>query len=518
MQTQVFLNVRRPSPRASTAAGPSRLRASVVERALRSSRSAIANPGAAFVRQGAGDPGLRARLVDAVDQAVVAVGPDGSVVAMNLAAEVLYRCSAAWAEGRPAGDVLSWDLDDTVAAERLRCAPEASPWTGDVVIHGSEPRTVSMTITPVRVGGEVAAMAVTACETLERDAAREALHHHLTHDETTGLPNRRGVIARIDEVIDEYAASGNPIVVIRLDLDGLRTISDAFGESAACGVTRSVAEAVGRAVHRGDVVARASDASLVVCCPHLTGEEQARELADRLRSVVSHPVVTGATRASLRAAAGIVVDDGDTCPDELLHRADIAVAHEHDLGRNETTVYDHALRGQILRQVDVEALIRRALATGEVSLAYQPVVSLPDQAIVGAEALLRMTDDAGEPVPPPEVIGIAERTGLIAGLGLVILRTACKEAARWQRLHPERPLGVAVNVSASQLEDDAFPEHVEAALRASGLHPARLTLEMTETVLMADSARSTRQLARLKMIGVHLSADDFGPATAPSPT
>lgn len=508
METPVFLT---RSPMWSRSKAVADLRSTVGRPAGRPNLISVSEgDDARSMRLSGGTLLLRAHLLDAIGEAVVAIDADGAVLCMNAAAEELYGCSSTWAEGRTAVDILAWDLPDDIVARMVRCSPDATEWTGDVVVRSEAPRRVCVAIAPVRVAGDVVAMVATARDDGERQIARAALLRHLTHDEGTGLLNRKGAVARIDELLRERVAEDRPMVVIRFDLDGLRPISEAFGEEAARTVNRSVAHDVARAAHTGDIVARTSDASLLVCCPHLTGEPQAIELVDRLRQIATRPVAIDGNRVALRAAAGIVVDHEGALAEELLHRADIAVAHQREHGRTDATVYDDTLRHQILRQVDIEGMVRRAIATDEVALAYQPVVRIADQVIVGAEALLRMADGAGAPVAAPEVVGVAERTGLISDLGLVILRTACREAARWQHEHPERPIGVAVNVSASQLDDDAFPEHVAAALHATGLDPARLTLEMTEDVLMADSARSARQLARLKMIGVHLSADDFG--------
>jgi diguanylate cyclase (GGDEF)-like protein/PAS domain S-box-containing protein len=508
METPVFLN-EPPTAGPVPASAPS-LRRNEVHRTVWPDLTAVRGLVPDRPRSaGGGTVLLRAQLIDAIDDAVFAVDPDGAVLFMNAAAERLYGCSAAWAEGRIATDVLAWDLPDDIIASMVRCTDRASTWTGDLGLRSERPSRISVTIAPLHIAGATAAMVASARDTSERDGARAALHHRMTHDAATGLSNRQGAAQRLEELVDAHDGT-TAMTVIRLDLEGLRSVSEAFGEPASCEVIKAVAHAVARSAHTGDIVARASDASFTICCPHLAGEAQAHDLAERLRQVATHPTPVGGTRVALRAAAGIVVDREGTRSEELLHRADIAASHQRERGRSESTLYDDALRQHILRQVDLEALIRRAIATGEVGLAYQPVVQLSDQTVVGAEALLRMVDDRGAAVPPPDIIRIAERTGLISDLGLVILRTACSEAARWQREHPERPIGVAVNVSASQLDDDGFPDEVERALRASGLDPARLTLEMTETVLMADSDRSTRQLARLKMIGVRLSADDFG--------
>lgn len=452
---------------------------------------------------------LRAHLVDAVGEAVVAIGPDGRVVYVNPPAEELYACSAGDALGRPASDVLGWGLPDDVVARMVTCDHDAVTWTGDLTLRDGA--TACITVAPVRIAGEVVAMVASAADTTERDLAQAALLHQSLHDEVTGLPNRRGLVARIDGALERHDFGASSIGIIRLDIHDLRTVSDSFGQMAASRVMETVSRSIAGAAHTGDVVARISGASFGILCPHVRRSSTATQLADRLRAVARQPVAVGANSVTLGASAGIASStEGTEGAEELLQRANIALSHARELGRDESWMYDDEFRLQLLRQLELEALIRRAIALGEVTLGYQPIVRLHDQAIMGAEALLRMQDDQGEAISAFELVTVAERAGLIGDLGRLVLRTACREAARWQRQHPERFLSVSVNVSATQLNDARLPDDVEAVLKTTGLDAGRLNLEMTETVLMADSTWSIRQLARLKMSGVRLSADDFG--------
>ena len=454
---------------------------------------------------------LRAQVLEAVREAVVAVGPDGTILHVNPPAEQLYGCRAEDAVGRPAAEVLTWDLPRGELSELLACVDGAEPWTGDIALRGVAAGTVTVTLSPVVVDGHVVAVAASAIDATERDAARAALLHLSMHDEVTGLANWRNLFDVVSAGLEQHDFAEGPLSVIRLDLDGLTLVNDAFGHVAADEAIGILAGTVAHAAHRGDLVARISTASFGVYCPHAADEAVAERYADRLREVVRRPRVVGMARLAFQASAGLATSiDGAERADELLQQADIALSRAKEQGTLDTCVYDDALRRQLLDQLELEARIHHTIEAQHVDLGYQPIVGLGHGRIVGAEALLRMTDDDGAPLNAFEVVEVAERYGLIEDLGLLILRTACTEAARWQREQPSRRISISVNVSASQLADDAFPSHVDAALADAGLDPDRLILEITESVLMADSERTIRQLARLKMSGVRISADDFG--------
>ncbi|MCU1354105.1 MAG: hypothetical protein JWM05_3314 [Acidimicrobiales bacterium] len=258
----------------------------------------------------------------------------------------------------------------------------------------------------------------------------------------------------------------------------------------------------------------------VVCTFRDVSAERAalshRALHEARRAAVARPVTIGGHDLLLRASAGVVLDaSAELDADELLQRADTALVRAKAAGKDATRLWDDAMRRQLLRRIELEAVVRRAVALGEVTLEYQPIVQLEDQAIVGAEALLRMTDEHGTPIPAIEVIEAAESCGSIVGLGLLILRTACAEAARWTRVRPGLDLTMAVNLSALQLADANLPDLVAGVLRAAGLEPDRLCLEITESVLMDDTELTGRRLAQLKSLGIHLSADDFGTGYSP---
>jgi len=454
----------------------------------------------------------RASLLDAVGEAILVLDPDGQVFYLNRAAEELYGWSAEEALGQSTNAVAPSNLGREEVRSILDRVRGGEDWTGEVVItrRGGRRFPAQVNVSALCESGQVVALVASAVDRTDRAVAEAEATHHATHDGLTGLRNRVSLLDAIDHDLSARGELG-AVAVALVDLDGFRQHNEAYGLPAGDQLLRDCAAVLTRAAHGGDTVARYSGASFAVCCPHLHDESEAQTFADHIRRSVGRPMLVDDLEIRLRSTVGVALDGWDAVgAAEIVRAAEMALQRAKDAGRNQTLVYDDAMRAEVQHQVQIEHLVRRAVAIGEVALAYQPVTNLADQEVVGAEALLRMTDDDLSAIPPPAAIAAAERCGLGDEFGTLVLRTACAEAARWQRQLPERTLTVSVNLSAGQLRDRQLPDHVRAALEDSGLDPSRLGLEVSEGVLMQDVTRAVRQLARLRTLGVRLSADDFG--------
>jgi diguanylate cyclase (GGDEF)-like protein len=353
-------------------------------------------------------------------------------------------------------------------------------------------------------------MVINARDVSERARAAEALRRQAMHDALTDLPNRTLFLDRVNHALSRSARTGVGIAVLFLDLDNFDSVNRAFGRHGGDEVLVAVAGLLEAAVRSGDTVAALGGDEFVVCCEAVVDEGEAKALADRLVSAISIPFGADGRQVQVTASIGIALSgrDGSETADSLLRDADAAMYQAKQRGRNRSEVFDPALRAKAAARSDAAAALRLGLERDEITVHYQPVVSLADGAVVGVEALARWSHD-GTVVMPNEFIPVAEEAGLILPLGARVLTKACAEMARWNAANPHQQLTVAVNLSIHQL-GVGVADVVERALHESGLDPARLCLEITESALAEDAEVVGVSLRALKQLGVGLSVDDFG--------
>jgi predicted signal transduction protein with EAL and GGDEF domain len=259
-------------------------------------------------------------------------------------------------------------------------------------------------------------------------------------------------------------------------------------------------------------MARLGGDEFLVVCEEVNDLDQARHLAERLSAAFRAPFNLGEREMFATASMGIAVGRSPEATSEsLLRDADAAMYKAKERGRARYEVFDEDMREQLLRRLDTEHAMPRALERNEFRILYQPIVSLETGTMTGVEALVRWEHPEHGLITPAEFVPIAEDNGLIVPLGSWVLRQAMEQAARWQREYPSRrDLHVTVNLSARQLQDPGLPFAVATALDELTMDPAALTLEITESVLMSDRDVSLARLLDLKFLGVRLAIDDFG--------
>ncbi len=345
---------------------------------------------------------------------------------------------------------------------------------------------------------------------IQRDLrhAERRMRHDALHDALTGLPNRALLLDRIERSLARARRAGRPPGVLFLDLDRFKGVNDTLGHSIGDELLTVVAVRLTAAVRAQDTVARLGGDEFVVL---LEADGDAVEpilVAERLLALVREPVTLACGRSLTVTASIGVVSALASSAEEILRDADIALYAAKEAGKDRCAQFEATMQTVAQNRLELEMGLRRALAEDELRLLYQPTYRLRDRALTAAEALLRWEHPERGLVGADEFIGLAEETGLIVPIGKWVLEHACAQAAAWA----ERGygLGVAVNVSARQLDHPGLVDDVRGALERSGLEPQRLTLEITETALTRDPETAKALVAKIKTLGVRIAIDDFG--------
>ena len=350
------------------------------------------------------------------------------------------------------------------------------------------------------------AQLVAIMDVTEKRQAEARIAHMAHHDALTGLPNRVLFHERLDEALLRVRRYREKLAVLYLDLDQFKTVNDTLGHPAGDKLLVAVAERLRTCLRDSDMVARFGGDEFAVLQIGLAGPHEAGALAERIVTLLSEPYDIDGQQVVIGASVGIALApaDGETA-DQLLRNADMALYQAKEDGRRTFCFFEPGMGASLRARRTLELDLRKALAAGEFELYYQPLVTLETGVISGFEALLRWHHPVRGMVAPAEFIPLAEEIGLIVPIGEWVLRQACAEAAAW----PD-DLKVAVNLSPVQFKKGNLPQMVFATLASAGLPAARLELEITESIFLAESKTNLATLRRLRALGVGISMDDFG--------
>lgn len=346
----------------------------------------------------------------------------------------------------------------------------------------------------------------------ELKAMEERLRHQALHDPLTGLPNRTLFAQRLELALSRARMQEEPGALLFLDLDGFKDVNDSLGHEAGDKLLVEAAERLMALLTPGATVARFGGDEFAVLLEHPSDEAEAMRVAERIVGTLGEPFVLAEREASISASIGIVALSASSGgSEELLRDADVAMYRAKEEGKGRYRVFEEAMRVRILQRLRLEDELRRAIQQEEFALHYQPKVKLPTGKIVGFEALVRWRHPERGMLPPSAFVPLAEETGLIVPIGLRVLGEACRRAKEWQERFPGvPPLVMCVNLSARQLRDPELVSDVARVLEETGLDPASLDLEITESVLVRDTEASVVVLDRLRGLGLNLIVDDFG--------
>jgi len=350
----------------------------------------------------------------------------------------------------------------------------------------------------------------TGSDITERKLTEQRVHHVAQHDVLTGLPNRSLLQDRLGQAISYASRSGRPVWVMLIDLDRFKFVNDSMGHKAGDVLLVTVAARLRAALRDSDTVARLSGDEFVAILGERSDDPLTPVIVQRVMDAVAQPVMLGNKEFFVTCSIGVAVYPSEgTSSDNLLEHADIAMYRAKKLGRNNFVFYTPAMNEESVERVRIESALRSALERDEFVLHYQPQVDLGSGAIVGMEALIRWNHPELGMVPPARFIPIAEETGLIVPIGAWVMRTACAQNKAWQDAGLPR-LRVAVNLSARQFGASDLLASLESVLADTGLDPACLEIELTESLFMSDVTPAVELLHRMKALGVNLSIDDFG--------
>jgi diguanylate cyclase (GGDEF)-like protein/PAS domain S-box-containing protein len=341
----------------------------------------------------------------------------------------------------------------------------------------------------------------------DRLAFEAKLAHQANHDPLTGLPNRT-LLAQY--VAERFRPGAGGLACLFLDLDNFKVVNDSLGHTAGDELLVEVAGRLRATVRPGDLVARFGGDEFVVVCENVD-EDAVVALAGRVSEALACPMRLGGVDIRPYASVGVTVQTAEhAAADELIRDCDIAMYQAKASGKGRITVLDQQARAEARDKLRLVAELRDAIERRDITLMYQPIFSTVDGQPVAVESLARWTHPERGALSPATFVPLAEESGLIGGLGLLVLDETCRQLAEWDHLlGAAAPPRANVNVSALQL-DDNLAGQVAAALELHQLDPSRISVEITESALMKDPASARDVLQQLRDLGIELAIDDFG--------
>ena len=459
---------------------------------------------------------------------IVATDTAGLITAMNAAAEKLTGYSSEELVGRfplsvlhdqreLLGRALGLDASATLDRYAFRVLTagaatgemEEREWT---LIRRDGARTpINLAMRAVTTdAGEVTGFVGIAFDITERKQMLDYVTHLATHDQLTGLAGRALLQDKTVQAVELARRRGTKVAVFIIDLDQFKRINDSLGHTAGDQLLVEAARRLTRSVRSTDIVARVGGDEFVVVMPDITSIEDVEQCAAGIVSRLTPEMSIEDHIVHVTASVGVCIypDFADDAK-HLLKRADAAMYAAKENGRNQHQIFSDSMMKESAERLTVEHALRHALDNGELSLSYQPQISLTTGAIIGMEALLRWDNPKLGRIPPSQFIPLAEETGFIMPIGEWVFLTACREGKALQdELGME--LTVSVNLSPRQFQQKNLLRVVETALANSGLPAQRLQIEITENMLMINSAETLDKLQKIRELGVGISIDDFG--------
>lgn len=341
----------------------------------------------------------------------------------------------------------------------------------------------------------------------ETRALHEELSRQALQDTLTGLPNRAALIRHLDQLLAESAREGHGLAVLFIDLDGFKRVNDTLGHAVGDELLVLAGQRILACMRPDDVVARLGSDEFVVVCPNVSDDTIVPSIAARIGSQLAAPFPIGDHEAVVSASIGLVTTvDAAATAEDLLGQADLAMYEAKLGGKGRAAAFDSSMQLAVDTRFSVHNALGRAIVGHELRVLYQPIVSLADERVIGAEALVRWERPDFGLLQPDEFIPIAEESSLVSAVDCWVLQEACRRGAQWCAAGGT----IAINLSARTLQQDDVIRALSQSLKQTGISPAQLTMEITETAVLSGTGNTKRNLGRLRDLGVKLSIDDFG--------
>jgi diguanylate cyclase (GGDEF)-like protein len=368
---------------------------------------------------------------------------------------------------------------------------------------------------PGRLGQSLeSSVAVLSGSIRERDELQTHLAHEATHDALTGISNRPAAVAAVEAALHRAERRGSTTALLFIDLNEFKAVNDSHGHEVGDEVLRQIGARLAGELRRGEHVARLGGDEFVIMVEDIGDAAEAAEVAKRVIEVIGRPIDVGRFGITIGAAVGIALSlDGPEQPLRLLARADAAMYRAKLHEGSAVEIFDAALQQQMVEREDVEGALTTALsdpAGGGLRLEYQPVVDGQSGALASVEALIRWDRPGRGLLTPDSFIPIAEATALIIDLDCWVLDTAARQLMVWSTVPDLRDVPVAVNISGRHLLSGQLAGHIGSVLERTGLPAGRLSIEITETVLLNDLVVAAAELDAVRALGVAVAIDDFG--------
>ena len=455
---------------------------------------------------------LAFEVINHTSEGVMVSDAQHRILSINPALERMIGLRNAQIIGRPSGAFVR-ALDDASFAAVNDALVSGRPWQGEVRLKKKTGRSLHSwaAIAVVRDNENRIKHHISVFSDMtERKEAQERIEFLAHHDPLTGLPNRLLLRDRVAQALAQALRMQNRVALMFLDLDRFKTINDSLGHPVGDALLKEVVERLRTCVRDTDTICRQGGDEFIILLNDVRDSEAVSRIAEKIHLRMTEPVLVGKHQLSTSFSIGIALGPDDASDfDTLLQKADTAMYHAKEAGRNSHRFFTEQMNRQVVEHLTLENKLRRALDNREFVLYYQPQIDLAEGRIVGVEALIRWNSPEDGLVSPGRFIPVAEASGLIAPIGAWVLREACRQARAWQDAGLP-PFVVAVNLSAMQFKRPDLINTVINALVLADLDSQWLELELTESILIQDAESTVDSVRRLKALGVKLSVDDFG--------